>query len=187
MTEGRSTVIDILTEDHREIEAMFAELESSETSDDRRADLIDRVIIELVRHSVAEEEYLYPAAREYLPGGRELAEREVGEHAEAERTMKQLELARDEIHVSDLLGQLISTIRQHVREEEKGLFPQLAEHVDERTLLDLGDRVAKAKSAAPTRPHPNAPTERPALLKAAAPGAGLVDRARDALTGRGRA
>jgi hypothetical protein len=42
-----------------------------------------------------------------------------------------------------------------------------------------------AKKMAPTRPHPAAPDTPPAN-KLLAPGAGLVDRLRDALTGRGK-
>lgn len=38
---------------------------------------------------------------------------------------------------------------------------------------------------APTRPHPSAPST-PMASKLLAPGAGLVDRARDFVTGRGK-
>lgn len=41
-----------------------------------------------------------------------------------------------------------------------------------------------AKKPAPTRPHPAAP-DKPPANKLLGPGAGLVDRARDMLTGRG--
>jgi hypothetical protein len=71
---------------------MFAELEKLGSADvERRQQLTEKVIIELVRHSVAEEAYLYPAVRELTPGGDELADREIAEHAEAEETMKRLE------------------------------------------------------------------------------------------------
>ena len=41
------------------------------------------------------------------------------------------------------------------------------------------------KAIAPTRPHPSAP-DTPPLNKILAPGAGLVDRIRDKITGRGK-
>ena len=53
----------------------------------------------------------------------------------------------------------------------------------EEDLRELGRKVERAKKLAPTRPHPNAPDE-PPWNKILAPGAGLVDRVRDALTGR---
>jgi hypothetical protein len=49
------------------------------------------VIAELVRHSVAEEEYMYPAARKTLEGGDQLADHELEEHAKAEKLMKELD------------------------------------------------------------------------------------------------
>lgn len=50
-----------------------------------------QAIAELVRHSVAEEQYLYPALCEHLDGGDELADHDIAEHAEAERIMKEIE------------------------------------------------------------------------------------------------
>jgi len=48
-------VIELLEHDHREVEEMFAELDNATTSEDKRA-IADKLIIELVRHSEAEEQ-----------------------------------------------------------------------------------------------------------------------------------
>jgi len=80
---------------------------------------------------------------------------------------------------------LIGEIRHHVRDEEGQLFPALAAACDRSYLEKLGEQVQRAKTVAPTRPHPSAP-DRPPLNKVLGLGAGLVDRVRDALTGRGR-
>jgi hemerythrin-like domain-containing protein len=65
MSSQQRDVIEVLEQDHREVEQMFAELESlrGATSDDaksRRKDLMEQVTIELVRQSVAEEVLVYP-------------------------------------------------------------------------------------------------------------------------------
>lgn len=57
-------MIDILVQDHREVEEPFREMESPGTDPDRRRELASVAIAELVRHSIAEEEHLYPATRE---------------------------------------------------------------------------------------------------------------------------
>src|ERR1041384_8215391 len=114
-TSHDSDVIAVLTHDHREVDEMFAEFEKLGPTDvERRRTLTEKVITELVRHSVAEEAYLYPAVRELVPGGDELADREIAEHAEAERTMKRLEETdpADAEHAV-LMGQLMSEIRAH--------------------------------------------------------------------------
>ncbi|MDP9867567.1 MULTISPECIES: hemerythrin domain-containing protein [Streptosporangium] len=180
-------VITVLTHDHREVEQMFGELERLGESDvGRRGELTEKVIIELVRHSVAEEAYLYPAVRDLVPGGAELADRELAEHAEAERTMKELETTdvADSRHAV-LLERLMREIRAHVQEEEGELFPMLREYARPSQLAELGHKVEAVKKIAPTRPHPAAPDTPPAN-KLLAPLTGLVDRVRDAITGRGK-
>jgi hemerythrin-like domain-containing protein len=182
-----SDVIAVLTKDHLEVEQLFTRIEQLGPQDsERRGKLAEQAITELVRHSVAEEAYLYPAARRFLEGGDKLADEELAEHAEAEQTMKRLE----ETEFTDpafhtLLTQLMGEIRHHVQEEEQELFPQLAEHVDRQELEELGRKVQAIKEVAPTRPHPSAP-DTPPLNKLAAPGAGLIDRIRDALSGHGK-
>ncbi len=61
-------VIDELVADHREALQLLGRIASSTDVDERR-ELADTVISEVVRHSVVEEMYVYPAMREYLPDG----------------------------------------------------------------------------------------------------------------------
>jgi hypothetical protein len=174
MSSERRDVIEVLTHDHREVEELFTKLEGAAPDDgETRRELADEVTIELVRHSVAEEMYLYPAARKYLPDGDEIADKEIAEHAAVEKTLKAMEKTdAGGPEFSNLLAELMGDVRLHIREEEEDPFPA------------LGDKVQAAKQKAPTRPHPSAP-DRPPLNKLLAPGAGFVDRVRDHLSGRG--
>ncbi|MEU7384066.1 MULTISPECIES: hemerythrin domain-containing protein [unclassified Streptomyces] len=179
-------VIQELTTDHREVEEIFAQMEALPMGNSRRKDLADQATIELVRHSVAEEMHLYPAVRHYVRDGDAIADREVQDHAEAERTMKDLEgLAADDPRFDELVGRLMREIREHVTDEEQNLFPLLRDSTKPEELEQLGEKVRSAKKTAPTRPHPAAP-DTPPLNKLLAPGAGLVDRIRDTVTGRGQ-
>jgi hemerythrin superfamily protein len=188
MSDEQQDVIDILTQDHREVEAMFSELEAlmqtrSGTDDDRRKDLVDQVTIELVRHSVAEEIAVYPKVKEKV--SEEEAERAKREHAEAEETMKRLEnLEVDDAAFEEEIRKLMSEIRQHVAEEEGEMFPRMREILTPDELIDLGKRVEAIKKMAPTRPHPSVANE-PGARLAAGPVAGLFDRLRDMASGRG--
>ncbi|WP_216207389.1 hemerythrin domain-containing protein [Amycolatopsis aidingensis] len=177
-------LISVITEDHRAVERVFTELESRSGSPQHRRDLADHVIAELVRHSVAEEQYLYPAARKHLPNGEEIAEHEIAEHSEAERTMKELEdVQPTDPRFDQLLGQLMSDIRHHVEDEENDLLPKLQAACSEQELRELGEEVLRAKEIAPTRPHPSAP-DTPPMNRILDPGAGLIDKIRDGLSGR---
>lgn len=184
MADIRNDAITILIEDHREAEQVFQELERPQGDPQHRRDLTDHVIAELVRHSVAEEQYLYPTVRKVLPDGDQLADREIGEHAEAERTMKDLDgMEPTDPRFAGLLSKLTREIRHHIRGEEAELFPRLRAMCSEADLIDLGQKIMAAKESAPTRPHPSAP-DKPPLNKILDPGVGLVDRLRDALSSR---
>ncbi|MFG2989388.1 hemerythrin domain-containing protein [Streptomyces sp. NPDC048257] len=179
-------VIQELTTDHHEVEELFAKIQRAPLGDPRRKEYADQVTIELVRHSVAEEAYLYPAVRKHVPGGDAMADRELEDHSAAERTMKELEgCAADDPRFETLMSRLMAEIRAHVADEETNLFPQLRAHCTNETLGELGDKVRTAKRLAPTRPHPAAPNTPPAN-KLLAPGVGLVDRLRAMMSGRGK-
>lgn len=181
----RRDVLEVLVHDHREVEDMFGKLESGGIGDARnRRAVVEQVTVELVRHSVAEEQYLYPAVRDLLPDGDEIADREIAEHAEAEQLMKDLERTdHGTPHFEELVSQLMRTVRAHIAEEENELFPRLTAVCDRAALLDLGDKVVAAKKTAPTRPHPSLPHTPPGN-KVAGPVVGVVDRVRDALSNR---
>ncbi|NKQ53028.1 hemerythrin domain-containing protein [Amycolatopsis sp. K13G38] len=181
-TTQQADLISVITSDHRAVEEVFVELESGHGTPDHRRQLADHVITELVRHSVAEEQFMYPAARRYLDNGDQLADHEIQEHSEAEQVMKQLEeVPATEPRFEELLRQLMKDVRHHVEDEEKDLLPKLQRACSPEDLRDLGEKVMRAKRFAPTRPHPGAPDRPPANLILDA-GAGLIDRMRDALS-----
>lgn len=187
MAENHDDVLTVLSKDHREAERTFNRLQQdSALSDEDRRQLIDELIIELVQHTVAEEMHVFPATRELVPDGDRIADKEIQDHAEVDRLMKQLEdLPVTDPEFESTLNELITSVREHVKDEERRLFVALRANAAPEELRDLGDKIARAKYLAPTRPHPNAP-DTPPLNKVVAPGAGLVDRARDAVVGRQR-
>jgi hemerythrin superfamily protein len=182
-TTHRQDLVDAIISDHHEVRAVFAEIEASGDARNKR-DLVEHVITELVRHSVAEEQYLYPAARKALPNGDELVDHELEEHAEAEQLMKELENTDAiDARFDELVGKLIADIRHHLEDEENDLLPKLRAACDPEQLAELGRKFEQAKKTAPTRPHPAAP-DRPPANKILDRGVGLIDRVRDGLTGR---
>jgi hemerythrin-like domain-containing protein len=176
-------VVDILTTEHHEALDLLRQIKATTDAEERR-DLADTVISELVRHSVAEEMYVYPAMKKYLPDGDAAVDHDVEEHKELEQTMKKLEsVDAQSPEFLQLLGELEDILRDHVSDEEKEQFPQLRAEVPRDELIEIGGKVEKAKKLAPTRPHPLAPNNQ-VFHKLVGPGVGLVDRLRDKLTGR---
>jgi hemerythrin superfamily protein len=176
-------VVDILTTDHHEVLDLLQQIKISTDAEERR-DLADTVISELVRHSVAEEMYVYPAMKKYLADGDEAVDHDVEEHKELEQTMKKLEAVdAQSSEFTELLAQLETILRDHVSDEENEQFPELRAQVPRDELIEIGEKVENAKKLAPTRPHPLAPNNE-IFHKLVGPGVGLVDRLRDKLTGR---
>lgn len=152
-----TNLVNVITADHRAVEAAFAELESTSMSPEHRRDLVDHVIAELARHSDAEEQYMYPTVRVFVPGGDAIINREIKEHAAIERVMKDL----DGMEVTDArfepkLRELMDGVRHHVKEEEGILLPRMTRVCEPAMLRDLGEKVLRAKETAPSRPYPSA-------------------------------
>ena len=175
-------VVDVLTTDHREALTLVDEIRVAPAGE--RRDLADTLIAELVRHSVAEEMFVYPAMRKHLPDGDAAVEHDTQEHKELEATMKQLEAVdASEPRFLELMGELETVLRDHVSDEENEQFPQLRARIPREELVQMAAKVEAAKKVAPTRPHPMAPNNQ-VFHKLVGPGVGLVDRLRDKLTGR---
>ena len=176
-------VVDELTTDHREATALLDQLLTAGSPETRR-DMADTVITELVRHSVAEEMYVYPSMREHLPDGDLAVALDIEEHKELERTMKELEgCDADDPRFIQLVSELREKLHHHATDEENEQFPQLRARLPQHELLKMREQVETAKKIAPTRPHPNAPNSE-LFHKMVGPGVGLMERVRNKLTGR---
>ncbi len=176
-------VIDILTNDHREVTTLLAEIQSA-TDPEVRRDLADTAISELVRHAVAEEMYVYPAIEKHLPNGKEEVEHDKKEHDDVVKLMKQIEdVDSADPRFLELIREMDSQLRHHMTDEEADQFPQLRAHIPADELVELAGKVETAKKLAPTRPHPSAPHSE-LFHKSIGAGVGMVDRIRDKLTGR---
>lgn len=179
---GNPDVINILTADHHEVLALLENIPMADAG--QRRDMADTVIAELMRHSVAEEMYVYPAMRDHLPDGANKVEHDVAEHQRLEEVMKELEgIEPADVRFLEVLARLERVLRDHVADEENKHFPELRAHLSLEQLTQLGGKVENAKKAAPTRPQPAAPHSQ-LFHKLVGPGVGMVDRIRDRLTGR---
>lgn len=142
-------VVDLLTADHREVQGLFEGYRASADPGERRL-LVERITVEIVRHSVAEEQYLYPTVRKALPHGDEVAEREMEEFSEAERILGDLEqLDTADRRFDALVRELYDVVSMHIRGEEDVIFPELRERLTPEERLALGLRVGEAKTATP--------------------------------------
>lgn len=182
-TDTTGDVVDLLTADHREMIELLEKIDTTTDPADRRS-LADSVIAEVVRHSVAEELFVYPVYEREVPNGSEEVEHDKEEHQELEEVMKELEgLDAASAEFVATVTRFKELLDHHADDEESDQFPKLREHVAAEDLVDLGRKVEAAKKIAPTRPHPGSPHSE-LFHMTLGPGVGMVDRLRDALSGR---
>jgi hemerythrin superfamily protein len=175
--------ITLLKKDHRTVEDLFKRFEKlGPRARKGKQEVVERIVRELSAHAAIEETVLYPAIRAALENkkAQELVLEALEEHHIVKWTLSELDgMTPDHERYDAKVMVLMDSVRHHVEEEEGELFPKLAKAVGKQRLADLGEVLAEAKKAAPTRPHPRMPDEPPGNLVAGA-GAALLDKARDA-------
>ena len=175
----------MLRQDHKEVERLFKQFEQAgPKAHVRKRQIVDRIIKELSVHAAIEEQVFYPAIRESVPDTDDEVLESLEEHHIVKWTLSELE-AMDPEHerFEPKTAVLMESVRHHVSEEETELFPQVRAALGRKRLAELGEVMAAAKEAAPTRPHPKAPDTPPGNLVAGA-GAAVLDKARDAVSKR---
>jgi len=181
---GGRSVVDILTEEHEQIVALCRELTDATASVERRREVAEVVAATLARHLSAEEQYLHPAVRAVVDDGAALADRETAADRTMEETLQDLlDSDPEEPEFARLAEQVADELHQHVTTAARDILPRLAAAASAAELIRLGNRVEVAEEAAPTRPHPDVPTG-PHWNKVVDPALGVVDKVRDAVTGR---
>jgi hemerythrin len=181
---SRQNVLDVLDSDHRAVVALLGRA-AAENDSDELAALCEELVMDVVRHFVAEEQYLLPLARERLGDGTQLSAAAFAEQADVESALRELEeLDRSPTVVRPLLERVTEKIRAHVHAQDEGLFPALLERWPPEELTALGDEVLGAEQLAPTRPRGLRPAS-PAVNKLVSLVSGWVDHVRDFYAHRG--
>jgi hemerythrin-like domain-containing protein len=187
-------VFTVLAKDHEEVKGMLAELEKGPTmatgaSQEQlllRKKMAQELVIEESRHEALEEMFFWPAVREHLADGDRLADEATSQEQEGKKVLNDLDkLDASEAEFERLLGTFIQAGREHIAFEETQVWPGFRAALSSEKAEELGTKIAEGKKTAPTRPHPHTPPS-PGVLKTAGPAAAAADKARDAVTGRGR-
>ena len=128
-------VLEHLEQEHRKVEKMIAQLETSTSAKERRSVLAE-LGDSLATHMAVEEERVYPIVEEAL--GSDKAREAQQEHDTSRSDMATMvELIASGDFVS-AVAQFKKGISHHVEEEEHELFPQLRQQAPD-AIAALGD------------------------------------------------
>jgi hemerythrin superfamily protein len=135
-------VRELLHQDHREIEAFFEQFDRG-----RGQDVALKICEMLELHAEAEEQIVYPALREGVAGGRDLADEAEQQHSQARQLIAQIKQTSDEEHLAALVGELKEAVEHHIAEEERTVFPKMDSDLGLLEMDVLGAQVEEFKSS----------------------------------------
>jgi hemerythrin superfamily protein len=180
--KSSTDVVDFLVSQHEQIKSMFAETLSAAGKDREKAFVQLRRMLAV--HETAEEEIVHPRAKRKLADGAAVVDKRLEEEHEAKRVLQKLEkLDVDSEEFTRQLTQLRDDVIDHAEHEEKEEFAKLGGELSNDQLERMGRAAKLAEAIAPTRPH--AGVESQVANLAAGPFAAMLDRARDAIMGKG--
>src|SRR5919107_2697837 len=135
-------VVDLIMQDHREVERIFEELKSSP---EKRVGLTPVLVTLLTAHSRAEEAEVYPVARDEA-GIADDVEHSQEEHLQADQLLARLaEKDPESPEFDQALSELVEAVTHHVEEEESKVLPGMREGLTVERLQELGDGFAKSR------------------------------------------
>ena len=158
-------VFEVLAEDHEEIRQVLSELEKGPTaatgaSEDQlmlRKMMTEELIIEEAKHDDVERMYLWPAVREHVPGGGELADRTICAELEVGELLAELDkLDASDPEFEEVLSAFTQAGRAHFDFEERYVWPGLRAVLTLKAASELGRKILQEKNVAPVMPHPRA-------------------------------
>jgi hemerythrin superfamily protein len=147
---------------------------------------MERIVMELSVHASVEEQVFYPDVKRRVPGTKRLIDHGLDEHQELKENLARLQrMSPDSPEFDAVMRKIIADVTDHVKEEESELFPKVRKAMSKQELTDMAALIRAAKRAAPTRPHPLAPSTPPGNVIVGA-AAAVVDAARDAVRWPGK-
>jgi hemerythrin superfamily protein len=175
-------VVDFLVSQHEQIKSLFADTLSASGKEREKSFLELRRMLAV--HETAEEEVVHPRAKRKIADGGAVVDKRLAEEHEAKTVLQKLEkLDVDSEEFTRHLTELRDAVLDHAEHEESDEFAKLGEQLSDDELQRMGRAAKLAEAIAPTRPH--AGVESQAANLAAGPFAAMLDRARDAIMGKG--
>ncbi|MGW7681754.1 hemerythrin domain-containing protein [Kribbella sp. NPDC054772] len=129
-------VVDLIMQDHREVERLFDELKDNP---EKRPNLLPVLTTLLTAHSRAEEAEVYPVAASEA-GEKEEVSHSQEEHIEADQLLAKLAETDPTSNKFDkVLQNLIDAVSHHVEEEETKVLPGMRSNLSDQRRSQLGE------------------------------------------------
>jgi len=171
LTDLGPNAVDLLLRQHEEFRVRITEFrELSSRPSKRKAELVGELSVDLVKHSMIEEQIFYPTVRNEVDGLAEQIDEDLEEHHVVDVLLAELEsMTPADERFDAKVTVLIENTEHHLEEEEDELFPQVRKQMSDERLRELGGAMVALWQRAPLRPHPRAPQTPPGNVLLALP------------------
>lgn len=138
--------IKLLKQQHREVEALFKQLEKAKSARPRMK-AFEQIADKLAVHATIEEKQFYPSVKRRTT--EEILLEAVEEHLGVKRVIADmLELEADDPIFEAKAKVLKDLVEHHAEEEESEMFPRARKLMNRERLMELGEELARAKESA---------------------------------------
>jgi hemerythrin superfamily protein len=151
--------IKLLKQQHREVEALFKQLEKAKSARPRLK-AFEQIADKLAVHATIEEKHFYPSVKRRQT--EEILLEAVEEHLGVKRVIADLlDVEADDPTFEAKAKVLKDLVEHHVEEEEETLFPKVAKLLDADELEAIGEEMAEtmARLLGRGRPREAVPSE----------------------------
>jgi len=140
-------VIDVLKQDHRKVEQLFAKFLQLQDSEEERELVLHEIETELSAHAEAEEKVFYPLLTAEIP---DQVDEAVQEHSEIKEML--VELLDMEFNDEDFdwkFTAMIKAVQHHVEEEERdgGIMDIARQKINDENLTTMANDIQAVKRA----------------------------------------
>jgi Hemerythrin HHE cation binding domain len=141
---------------------VIAELMQALATDrEDRFQLAHQLIDALAAHTAAEQQIFYPALRDIVPGGADMANQDQADHQAMRASLVTLDTSYPgETAFEDALRELAAELRKHVPVEENEHLPALRTVIGEDKMLELGRIYTQVRENTPSGLQAMPPAER---------------------------
>ncbi len=141
-TDDEISIRDLLLADHTKADTLFGEILSTDDPQ-KRQEYFGQLYKDLKVHGTAEEEVVYPAIRPHYEHTQEIYD-QTEEVMQMLDEIKPLDPASSEFKTK--VEQLRTTVRTHINQEEKDIFPQLKHDFSDEQQKQIASDFKTAKS-----------------------------------------
>jgi hemerythrin superfamily protein len=133
------TAVELLKEQHREVEKLFEEFEEAKQAEDKQA-VFEEIADKLAVHAKIEETHFYPAVR--AKKTEDMVLEAFVEHTSIKRVLADLLEADPEDASFDAQVKVLKEqVEHHVEEEENELFPAAQKVLDEDEMVAVAQEM----------------------------------------------